>query len=129
MWFNEYKRIVTKNGEEPLSPLGGLLGGMSAGCFSVRLVRWMNQSNIRSVVDAHLTLHFISFPFFIFSDRRYATTHSMLSRRDYKEPRPHNTQERSIVSNKLLPRKALELFMQASSLDLDASYLGKESFL
>lgn len=34
MWFNEYKRIVTKDGQEPLSPLGGLLGGMSAGCFS-----------------------------------------------------------------------------------------------
>jgi solute carrier family 25 citrate transporter 1 len=35
MWFNEYKRIVTKDGEVPLSPIGGLLGGMSAGCFSV----------------------------------------------------------------------------------------------
>lgn len=34
MWFNEYKRIVTKDGLEPLSPIGGLLGGMSAGCFS-----------------------------------------------------------------------------------------------
>jgi len=34
MWFNEYKRIVTKNGQEPLSPIGSLLGGMSAGCFS-----------------------------------------------------------------------------------------------
>lgn len=34
MWFNEYKRIVTKDGQEPLSPIGGLLGGMSAGCFS-----------------------------------------------------------------------------------------------
>jgi Mitochondrial carrier protein len=37
MWFNEYKRIVTKDGQVPLSPIGGLLGGMSAGCFSVRL--------------------------------------------------------------------------------------------
>ena len=35
MWFNEYKRIVTKDGKEPLSPMGSLLGGMSAGCFSV----------------------------------------------------------------------------------------------
>jgi solute carrier family 25 (mitochondrial citrate transporter), member 1 len=34
MWFNEYKRIVTNNGQEPLSAMGGLLGGMSAGCFS-----------------------------------------------------------------------------------------------
>lgn len=34
MWFNEYKRIVTKDGKEPLTPIGGLLGGMSAGCFS-----------------------------------------------------------------------------------------------
>lgn len=34
MWFNEYKRIVTKEGEVPLTPLMGLFGGMSAGCFS-----------------------------------------------------------------------------------------------
>jgi len=36
MWFNEYKRIATNGGEVPLSPIGSLLGGMSAGCFSVR---------------------------------------------------------------------------------------------
>lgn len=34
MWFNEYKRIVTEDGKIPLSPIGSLLGGMSAGCFS-----------------------------------------------------------------------------------------------
>jgi len=34
MWFNEYKRIVTNDGEKKLSPLMGLAGGMSAGCFS-----------------------------------------------------------------------------------------------
>ncbi|GAX18003.1 hypothetical protein FisN_18Hh216 [Fistulifera solaris] len=34
MWFNEYKRIVTKDGATPMTPLLGLLGGMSAGCFS-----------------------------------------------------------------------------------------------
>jgi solute carrier family 25 (mitochondrial citrate transporter), member 1 len=34
MWFNEYKNIVTNEGERPLTPLLGLLGGMSAGCFS-----------------------------------------------------------------------------------------------
>mmetsp|Transcript_1345 Transcript_1345/g.1815 ORF Transcript_1345/g.1815 Transcript_1345/m.1815 type:complete len:295 (+) Transcript_1345:73-957(+) len=34
MWFNEYKRIVTEDGAKPFSPIGGLLGGMSAGCFS-----------------------------------------------------------------------------------------------
>mmetsp|Transcript_1114 Transcript_1114/g.2632 ORF Transcript_1114/g.2632 Transcript_1114/m.2632 type:complete len:291 (-) Transcript_1114:48-920(-) len=34
MWFNEYKRIVTDGGEKTLSPLMGLFGGMSAGCFS-----------------------------------------------------------------------------------------------
>mmetsp|Transcript_36988 Transcript_36988/g.78893 ORF Transcript_36988/g.78893 Transcript_36988/m.78893 type:complete len:292 (+) Transcript_36988:90-965(+) len=34
MWFNEYKRIVTNNGEKKLTPLMGLFGGMSAGCFS-----------------------------------------------------------------------------------------------
>ena len=34
MWFNEYKRIITKDGEVPMTPLKNLLGGMSAGCFS-----------------------------------------------------------------------------------------------
>lgn len=34
MWFNEYKKRVTNDGEIPLSPLMGLFGGMSAGCFS-----------------------------------------------------------------------------------------------
>lgn len=34
MWFNEYKRIVTNDGEKKLTPLMGLFGGMSAGCFS-----------------------------------------------------------------------------------------------
>lgn len=34
MWFNEYKRIVTNDGEKPITPLLGLFGGMSAGCFS-----------------------------------------------------------------------------------------------
>lgn len=34
MWFNEYKRIVTNDGEKRLTPIMGLFGGMSAGCFS-----------------------------------------------------------------------------------------------
>lgn len=34
MWFNEYKAIVTNHGEKPMTPLLGLFGGMSAGCFS-----------------------------------------------------------------------------------------------
>jgi len=34
MWFNEYKRRVTNDGEIPLTPIMGLFGGMSAGCFS-----------------------------------------------------------------------------------------------
>lgn len=35
MWFNEYKKYVTQDdGQVPLTPLMGLLGGMSAGCFS-----------------------------------------------------------------------------------------------
>jgi len=34
MWFNEYKKRVTNDGEISLSPLMGLFGGMSAGCFS-----------------------------------------------------------------------------------------------
>jgi solute carrier family 25 citrate transporter 1 len=34
MWFNEFKRIVTNDGEKPMTPLLGLFGGMSAGCFS-----------------------------------------------------------------------------------------------
>ena len=33
-WFNEYKRIITKDGEIPMTPLKNLVGGMSAGCFS-----------------------------------------------------------------------------------------------
>lgn len=34
MWFHEYKRIVTDNEQNKMSALMGLLGGMSAGCFS-----------------------------------------------------------------------------------------------
>jgi len=34
MFFNKYKDIVTENGKKPLSPIGALLGGMAAGCFS-----------------------------------------------------------------------------------------------
>ena len=34
MWFNEYKRIITNDGEKKLTPVMGLFGGMSAGCFS-----------------------------------------------------------------------------------------------
>lgn len=34
MWFNEFKTLVTNKGERPMTPLLGLLGGMSAGCFS-----------------------------------------------------------------------------------------------
>ena len=34
MWFNEYKRRVTNDGEIALTPIMGLFGGMSAGCFS-----------------------------------------------------------------------------------------------
>ena len=34
MWFNEYKQIVTNHGETEMTPLRGLFGGMSAGCFS-----------------------------------------------------------------------------------------------
>jgi solute carrier family 25 citrate transporter 1 len=34
MWFNEFKQWVTNDGEKPMTPLLGLFGGMSAGCFS-----------------------------------------------------------------------------------------------
>lgn len=34
MFFNKYKDIYTDNGKKPLSPVGALLGGMAAGCFS-----------------------------------------------------------------------------------------------
>jgi len=34
MWFNEYKKRVTNDGEKALTPLMGLFGGMTAGCFS-----------------------------------------------------------------------------------------------
>lgn len=33
MWFNEYKRVLEEKGIA-MTPLMGLLGGMSAGCFS-----------------------------------------------------------------------------------------------
>jgi len=34
MWFNEYKRVITNDGEKKITPLFVLFGGMSAGCFS-----------------------------------------------------------------------------------------------
>jgi len=35
MWFNKYKELVmNQTGETQLTPIQGLLGGMSAGCFS-----------------------------------------------------------------------------------------------
>ena len=34
MWFNEFKQIVTNDGQKEMTPLLGLVGGMSAGCFS-----------------------------------------------------------------------------------------------
>jgi len=34
MWSNEYKRIMSNDGEKELTPLLRLFGGMSAGCFS-----------------------------------------------------------------------------------------------
>jgi solute carrier family 25 (mitochondrial citrate transporter), member 1 len=34
MWFNEYKRIVTNDGQEKMTPQLSLVGGMTAGCFS-----------------------------------------------------------------------------------------------
>jgi solute carrier family 25 citrate transporter 1 len=34
MWFNEYKRIISNDGEKEMTPLLRLFGGMSAGCFS-----------------------------------------------------------------------------------------------
>ena len=33
MFFNKYKDLVTADGSK-LSPIGALLGGMGAGCFS-----------------------------------------------------------------------------------------------
>lgn len=34
MFFNEYKRIITNDGEKQITPLLSFFGGMSAGCFS-----------------------------------------------------------------------------------------------
>merc|ERR1719515_650999 len=34
MWFNEYKKRITNDGEKRFTPIMGLIGGMSAGCFS-----------------------------------------------------------------------------------------------
>ncbi|CAJ1933543.1 unnamed protein product [Cylindrotheca closterium] len=34
MFFNEYKRIITNDGEKQITPILSFLGGMCAGCFS-----------------------------------------------------------------------------------------------
>lgn len=34
MWYNEYKRIMTNDGQIKSTPLMSLIGGMTAGCFS-----------------------------------------------------------------------------------------------
>jgi solute carrier family 25 citrate transporter 1 len=34
MWFNEYKKVLTHDGERTLTPIEKFLGGMTAGCFS-----------------------------------------------------------------------------------------------
>jgi len=34
MWFNEFKKYITNDGEIAMTPIMGLFGGMSAGCFS-----------------------------------------------------------------------------------------------
>ena len=52
MWFNEYKKRVTNDGEISLTPLMGLFGGMSAGCFSTL------GNNPFDVVKASVELHF-----------------------------------------------------------------------
>ena len=54
MWFNEYKKRVTNDGEISLTPLMGLFGGMSAGCFSTL------GNNPFDVVKASVELHFFS---------------------------------------------------------------------
>ena len=61
MWFNEFKRFVTNNGEKPMTPVLGLLGGMSAGCFSTlgnnpfdvvkTRMQGMNASRYSSTLD------------------------------------------------------------------------------
>mmetsp|Transcript_2850 Transcript_2850/g.4318 ORF Transcript_2850/g.4318 Transcript_2850/m.4318 type:complete len:287 (+) Transcript_2850:138-998(+) len=37
MFYNKFKDIATKEGKEPLSPIGAVVGGMMAGCFSTCL--------------------------------------------------------------------------------------------
>jgi solute carrier family 25 (mitochondrial citrate transporter), member 1 len=61
MWFNEYKRIITNEGEKPMTPFLSLLGGMSAGCFSTlgnnpfdvvkTRMQGMNASRYKGTID------------------------------------------------------------------------------
>ena len=55
MWFNEYKKRVTNDGETQMTPLLGLLGGMSAGCFSTM------GNNVSQFLHELLTSFFFSF--------------------------------------------------------------------
>jgi solute carrier family 25 citrate transporter 1 len=51
MWYNEYKRIVTNDGEIESTPLMSLVGGMTAGCFSTLGNNPFDVVKVRSSVE------------------------------------------------------------------------------
>ena len=107
MWFNEYKAIVTKDGEVPLTPVMGLLGGMSAGCFSTLgnnpfdvvkvgpIVRWGLESSVISFLT-------ILLPLFVgtTSNAVSLTKKLIIFRHECKVQKQHNIRIHWIASNK-----------------------------
>jgi len=61
MWFNEYKQMITKDGEIPLTPIMGLFGGMSAGCFSTLGNNPFDVVKVRSGVEWGVSVWMPSF--------------------------------------------------------------------
>jgi solute carrier family 25 citrate transporter 1 len=106
MWFNEYKRIVTKDGETKLTPIMGLFGGMTAGCFSTL------GNNPFDVVKVSIqNFHGIVTNMY-FERKRLNMSHTIIFRLVCKEQRRRSTRAHSIVSSKSLPRKDLVPFTQ-----------------
>lgn len=107
MWFNEYKSIVTNDGEKKLTPIMGLFGGMSAGCFSTL------GNNPFDVVKVCRNLDVIVDQIMLFVHKTRKLTHSIIfvslksqnvlfeKRLVCKELKHHNMQTPWIASNKL----------------------------
>lgn len=87
MWFNEYKRIITNDGEKPMTPLLGLFGGMSAGCFSTL---GNNPFDVVKVSKITNELHFIVIEYL--RSNSNLVTYQMKHRRECKGHNQHNMQ-------------------------------------